>query len=603
MQVTRQLIIARVNPLARGSLAAGMAAAQIESALWMGDDDGRELGLATGDCVLIRAEYSSSRPTGAAMALTATVALVDENVLAPGCVMMAAGPRSARLLPAETECSGTPTCKGAIVSIERAPAATVREKPPEPSTAHPTDAPATGAPSPPRQIADAVCTACGCICDDIELHVDGAAIAEARNACEIGRDWFLSADHTDDGSPADAVSCRIDGQPATLEEGLRRAAEILLSARNPLVYGLSHASCESQRIAVEIADLLRANIDTTTSTFHGPTVLGLQAVGESTCTLGEIRDRADLVMLWGVNPLETDPRHYSRYSLLPAGRFVPRGRADRYCVVVDVRHTPTADVADLALRIKPAGDFEALWTLRALARGEALDGVAVEAATGVALSQWRALFERMRQARYGVILYGTGVTQTRGKHLNCEALLSLVTDMNRYTRFACKAMRGAGNVTGADNVLTWRTGYPFGVNFARGYPRYNPGEYTAADLLARREVDALLLAASDPAPLFGPAALDHVRAIPTVVVDAHPERTWPTATVSLRTSRYGLHTGGTVYRMDEIPLSLRPALDCPLPSDLQILEALADAIRSRVNTAEQVERAADTHVNAERGGR
>ena len=75
---------------------------------------------------------------------------------------------------------------------------------------------------------------------------------------------------------------------------------------------------------------------------------------------------------------------------------------------------------------------------------------------------------------------------TRGKHANTEALLALTRDMNKYTRFVCKPNRGHGNVTGADNVVAWRTGYPFGVNLGRGYPRFNPGEYTASDILARR---------------------------------------------------------------------------------------------------------------------
>ena len=48
-------------------------------------------------------------------------------------------------------------------------------------------------------------------------------------------------------------------------------------------------------------------------------------------------------------------------------------------------------------------------------------------------------------------------------------------------------MRIPGDVAGADSVLCWQTGYPFSVNLARGYPRYNPGEYTANQLLERQK--------------------------------------------------------------------------------------------------------------------
>ena len=55
------------------------------------------------------------------------------------------------------------------------------------------------------------------------------------------------------------------------------------------------------------------------------------------------RNRADLVLYWGSDPVESHPRHMERYSLLPAGEFVPQGRSGRTLVVVDVQRTATAD--------------------------------------------------------------------------------------------------------------------------------------------------------------------------------------------------------------------------------------------------------------------
>ena len=116
--------------------------------------------------------------------------------------------------------------------------------------------------------------------------------------------------------------------------------------------------------------------------------------------------------------------------------------------------------------------------------------------------------DRMKQAQFGAILFGMGVTMTRGKHNNSEAILALARDMNHHTRWVAKPMRGHGNVTGADNVVTWSTGYPFGVSLTRGYPRFNPGEFTTSDLLARGEADAALIVASDPMSNFSPPARD-----------------------------------------------------------------------------------------------
>ncbi|GIW94144.1 MAG: tungsten-containing formylmethanofuran dehydrogenase 2 subunit B [Pirellulaceae bacterium] len=432
----------------------------------------------------------------------------------------------------------------------------------------------SGAAEPELKIVeDATCTFCGCVCDDIELHVQGDRIVEAKRACVLGTAWFLN--HHVEDRPA----CLIRGKPASVEEGIHEAARILAEAKYPLVYGLSDTTVEAQRVAASLADWLGACLDTTTSVCHGPSGMAFQGVGEVTCSLGEVRNRGDLIIFWGSNPAESHPRHFTKYSLMPKGLFVPNGRRDRTCVVVDVRKTKSAKAADIFIQIKPRADFEALWTLRALAKGLELDARQVEQDTGQPLAVWQDLVERMKRARFGVIFFGMGLTMTRGKHANSEALLALTRDLNRHTRFVCKPNRGHGNVTGADNVVSWRTGFPFGVNLARGYPRFNPGEYTAADVLARGEADAALILASDPMANFSQPAREHLKRIPYVALDPKETPTTRHATVAFTVATYGINVPGTVYRMDDVPIPLRPAFPSPFPSDQEILEGIERLVR------------------------
>ncbi len=424
-----------------------------------------------------------------------------------------------------------------------------------------------------RVVKDVTCTFCGCVCDDIDLHVRGHSIVKAQRACVLGSAWFLNHDIPD------CPPCLIAGQPASVEDGVRRSAQILAESRYPLVYGLSDTTSEAQRVAVGIADWIGGLVDTTSSVCHGPSGMAFQSVGEVTASLGEVRNRGDLIIFWGANPAESHPRHFSRYSLMPKGMFVPRGRKDRTCVVVDVRKTKSARAADIFLQIKPRKDFEALWTLRALAQEIELDAVAVKDETGIELEVWQDLMDRMKAARYGAIFFGMGLTMTRGKHANTEALIALTRDMNHYTRFICKPNRGHGNVTGAENVVTWRTGYPFGVNLAAGYPRFNPGEYTASDALARRESDAALIVASDPMSNFSQPARDHLQSIPYVALDPKQTPTTQHAEVAFTVATYGINVPGTVYRLDDVPLPLTPAVESPFPSDYEILRAIEERVR------------------------
>jgi formylmethanofuran dehydrogenase subunit B len=413
-------------------------------------------------------------------------------------------------------------------------------------------------------IENVVCSFCGCLCDDIVVEVDEGKIAKVRKVCANGRGLFTHYDPTP-GRPA------VEGREASWEEAVDEAGRILDAADSPIIYGLSSTSTEAQRKAVALADKVGAMIDTTSSVCHGPTGLAMQAVGEPTCTLGEVRSRADLLVFWGCNPAVSHVRHFARYSVTPKGSLTPKGRRDRTVVVVDVRPTASTKVADLFLQVQPGADLDVLGALRALVQGK---DVETETVGGIPTVQLRDLAERMKACRFGVAFMGMGLTQSRGRDLNVSELFSLVADLNQHTRFSVIPMRGHGNVAGADQVLTWQSGYPFAVSYARGYPQYGPGEFTTVDVLARGEADAALILASDPVAHFPSAAAEQLTRIPTIVLDPMPTLTTQVAQVVFPTACYGVDAAGTAYRMDGVPIRLRPVLPLGRPTDEEILEQI-----------------------------
>jgi formylmethanofuran dehydrogenase subunit B len=420
------------------------------------------------------------------------------------------------------------------------------------------------------RIENVVCSFCGCLCDDIVVEVEDNRITAAKKACASGRSLFLNA-HTEAAQPT------VDGKEVKWSQAIDAAARILTDAASPLVYGLSSTASEAQRKAIALADLLGATIDSTSSVCHGPTSIGIQSQGEPTCTLGEVKHRADLLIFWGCNPAEAHQRHFARYSVLAKGKLTPQGRKDRTVVIVDVRPTVSSRMADIFLQVRPGCDFELLSTLRALLKGQDLD---MDEVGGVGVAQLQDVVERMQSCRFGVIFFGMGVTQTGGKHLNVAELLTLVAELNAHTRFTTMPMRGHGNVAGADCTLTWQTGYPFAVNFARGYPQYNPGEFTAVDVLARGEADAALIIASDPVAHFPRRAAEWLSQIPVVVLDPMVNLTAQVARVVLPTAIYGISAAGTAYRMDNVPLPLKKVVESTQPTDEQVLDWIIEKVKT-----------------------
>lgn len=249
-------------------------------------------------------------------------------------------------------------------------------------------------------------------------------------------------------------------------------------------------------------------------------------------------------------------------------------------VLVDVRETPSVRAADIFLQIRPGKDFEVITTLRALLRNHSVDEARV-AETGLTLQQLRELVDRMKNARFGVLFFGMGLTMTRGKHMNSAAVLSLVAELNAFTKFVSMPMRGHGNVTGADVVMRWTTGFPFGVNLCRGYPRFNPGEFSTVDMLVRGDNDATLVLGADPGATMPQPAIDHLAKTPTIVLDPKVTHSSRLARVHITTATTGISAAGTAYRMDEVPLPLKPILHSPYPSDEEIIRRIHTLVSAK----------------------
>jgi len=302
--------------------------------------------------------------------------------------------------------------------------------------------------------------------------------------------------------------------------------------------------------------------------------------GKVSCTLGEVKNRADFIIYWGGNPAECHPRHFTKYALTPKGKFIPRGRKDRTMVLVDIRETMSAKAADIFLQVRPGKDFEMLTILRALVKGQRINEDAV-AETGLKLEQLQDLVARMKAAKFGVLFFGMGLSMTRGKHMNSAAALTLAAEMNAFTKFVAMPMRGHGNVTGADVIMRYTTTYPFGIHMGRGYPRFNPGEYSTIDLLVRGDNDATLVLGADPGATMPKPAIEHLKRTPTIVLDPKVTHTSRLSRVHITTAATGISAPGTVYRMDEIPLPLSPPLKSPYPTDEEVMRRIREAVQRK----------------------
>jgi hypothetical protein len=235
-------------------------------------------------------------------------------------------------------------------------------------------------------------------------------------------------------------------------------ASALAAARRVLVTGVVGASVEAARAACDLAEALGAAVDFGVADLDRPAGPTIARAGAVTADPEEMRDRADLVILWGCDPARSHP---TIAALLP-----PRAAM--------LRMPPT-----------PAGAVDAARLLQHLVRGgepPAADGPLIEACIAARTAIAKATCVAI-------------VTDDSADPLGLEAwsIVQLVREISRVKPAFEIALRAADHAAAAA-VCTWRYGAAGAIARAdRDGGRFRPGEASARRLVERGEVDCVLV--------------------------------------------------------------------------------------------------------------
>lgn len=399
----------------------------------------------------------------------------------------------------------------------------------------------------------AVCTGCSLLCDDIELiNEDGKH--HVHNACRKGAGLFFESHDNQH---------MIEGKTAGLDKAIQAAAKILSEAKNPIVFGMDNSTSESQRQGLELSRSLGAVLDDTSSFCHGPTLeLVLRGEVES-CTLDDVRNEADVLVYWGCDPVNSHPRHLSRFSYFPRGKNRQRGyEEDRDALCFDVRPSDTAKVCgDGFLQIPLGGDVELMGALAEAAAGK-LPKTSLDKKRVLALAQ------RMKKADYGVAFGGLGLLYSIG---DTAVLRDFLNDVG--LRFM--PMIGHYNMRGLNQLLVKETGHTNRLSFADGVE--SGPEYSVVSQLRDQRPDAAIIVGSDLLSSMPPSISGHLAQIPTITLDPADTPTTRASKVAIRTGLAGVNVSGSAVRMDGVPVEFE-AIEEGGASDEDVLRMIREAI-------------------------
>lgn len=424
---------------------------------------------------------------------------------------------------------------------------------------------AGGRPAP--RLSSVPCPFCSLLCDDLVLEgTSDGGLHVVQNGCTRAVEGFER--------PSLRVGPRIAGKPATRDAAYARAAALLRDATQPLFAGLG-TDVDGMRAVLSLADRTGGIVDHMHGTAMISNVATVQGHGWMTTTLSEVRNRADVLLFIGTDAVRNHPRFFERVVWNRDSLF-GLGAEDRTILYLGAGLDTRPGVSPAGrepehIRSERERLCEVVLALRALLAGA---GLKAKLVAGVKTTVLAALVERLRGARYAVILWAAGDLDPQSADLTIEAIADLINDVNEVTR--CAGMPLGGNDGGptAQSVTSWQSGFPPRTSFASGYPVHDPMRYATKRLLDARAVDCLFWISS-----LGPIPPPEAPAVPTVILGIEAPRPARPPEVFLPVATPGVDHAGQLVRLDSVAsLPLRRLRDSGLPSVARALAAIEQAL-------------------------
>ncbi|WP_406662079.1 formylmethanofuran dehydrogenase subunit B [Methanolobus sp. ZRKC3] len=411
-----------------------------------------------------------------------------------------------------------------------------------------------------------VCPGCALLCDDIEVETEGKELTKIYSACMKGVARMKGG--------SNPLEYTVEQESADVDTAIEKAAAILRDAKNPLIFGHGNSSSEAQKKAIEIAKKTGAYIDDTSSFCQGPIIEAILQDKLKTCTLDDVRHKADVILFWGADPANSHPRHMSRYSYFPRGQERQRGwEEDRTLIAVDVRKSETAEIAGKTgfFQIPVKGDAE---FIDALVSG--LSSKVPKTSFNFDKKRLLELSNTLKKAKFGVICVGLGMVYSLE---DLEPLFALMEKLNSVSNFHLIPMVGQYNMRGFNQNLFEETGYINRVKFDSETGEAKHGaEYSVVEALKEKAVDAALIIGSDPLSSLPLSVARYLANIPLIDIDPCQNLTSTKANVTIPCALGGIGSGGTAVRMDGVEIELKQIVETDKLSDEEVLTRIMEAI-------------------------
>jgi formylmethanofuran dehydrogenase subunit B len=274
----------------------------------------------------------------------------------------------------------------------------------------------------------------------------------------------------------------VNGKEVDEAAALARAAEILGQASLPVIAGLATDIAGAQA-AIALAERTGGVIDHIAGEAMSRASRLMREAGSTVMSLGEVRNRSDLVVVLGEGPLKANPDLIN--TIFPDKEGLPRpGDHPREVVFLGCKAVPVAKPAKASEIALGNHDLPVAISMLAAAIREKPFG---DASAGLG-KEVAELGKRLREAASAIFIYSPLDLDEPVLHVVLDATRTLC-DKTRAGTYTVPAI---GNGDGVNLCSVWSCGLPVRTSFAHGAPVHDAWRFSAERLIESGEADALI---------------------------------------------------------------------------------------------------------------
>ena len=276
---------------------------------------------------------------------------------------------------------------------------------------------------------------------------------------------------------------KIFNKPSSLTDALNKSKLLIKDSNEIGILNLG-VDMASTRSAINFASQINASFDHINSTYFFDNINVQQRTGYMSTTLAEVKNRSDVILLFGDKIIEKSLRLLERFIFPTSSLFLKKNKKKVFLIgqfsdkiTKPLKNNP--QVTNVKIKFEQIPQL-----LKIVNSKEGTDNI------NLSKSLINKLKLSLKKSRYITAIWtSSDFHKTCISDLIINSIDEFILDLNKNTRAACLPISGNHGDTTAIQTTTWLTGFPARIKNIDGFFKHDRQAYNVSKLIRNNEID------------------------------------------------------------------------------------------------------------------